>query len=134
MTPTAPIDWEALRTEAQRLAERAYVPYSHFSVGAAAITTTGEVVRGCNVENVSYGLTLCAECGLISDLVARGAGELAALVVVSGSGDCCTPCGRCRQILIEHAAPDALIQTADGPQRIVDLLPDHFDVTRLQDG
>ncbi len=134
MTLKGPIDWTALRTEAHRLTEKSYVPYSRFSVGAAAITSTGEIVRGCNVENVSYGLTLCAECGLVSDLVARGAGELEALVVVSGSGDYCTPCGRCRQILIEHAASGALIQTADGPQPIVDLLPDHFDLTRLQDG
>lgn len=134
MSPADPIDWAALRAEAHRLTERAYVPYSRFSVGAAALTSTGEIVRGCNVENVSYGLTLCAECGLISDLVGRGAGELAALVVVSGSGEFCTPCGRCRQILIEHAAPDALIQTADGTQRIVDLLPDHFNVTRLENG
>lgn len=116
------------------MTERAYAPYSQFAVGAAALTTTGEVVRGCNVENASYGVTLCAECGLISDLIARGAGQLRAVVVVSGSGEHCTPCGRCRQLLLEHCAPSALIDSPGGPHPIADLLPGHFDAERLESG
>ena len=128
------VDWEALTAAAHEMASRAYAPYSRFHVGAAALTTTGQVVTGCNVENVSYGLTLCAECGLISELVAAGAGKIVALAVVSGSGDYCSPCGRCRQLLIEHSAPDALIDTPSGPTRITELLPGHFDLNRLEGG
>lgn len=128
------IDWHELRELAIEMTKRAYAPYSNFSVGAAATTTTGAIVSGANVENVSYGLTLCAECGLVSDLVAHGAGKLVAVVVVSGSGEHCAPCGRCRQLLVEHAAPDALIDTEDGPKPVVDLLPGYFDASRLKDG
>lgn len=128
------IDWEKLRLLAVEMTKRAYAPYSNFSVGAAAVTTTGSIVSGANVENVSYGLSLCAECGLVSDLIAHGAGELLGVVVVSGSGEHCAPCGRCRQLLVEHAAPHALINTAEGPQPVVDLLPGHFDASRLKDG
>ncbi|NNF55866.1 MAG: cytidine deaminase [Acidimicrobiales bacterium] len=128
------INWDQLRQVALEMTKRAYAPYSNFSVGAAAITTTGSIVSGTNVENVSYGLTLCAECGLVSDLVAHSAGKLVAVVVVSGSGEHCAPCGRCRQLLVEHAAPHALINTAEGPRPVVDLLPGHFDVSRLKDG
>ncbi len=128
------IDWEELRQLAIEMTKRAYAPYSNFSVGAAAVTTTGSIVSGTNVENVSYGLTLCAECGLVSDLIAHGAGKLAGVVVVSGSGEHCAPCGRCRQLLVEHAAPQALIDTADGPHPLVELLPEHFDASRLKDG
>ena len=128
------IDWEGLRQLAIQMTTRAYAPYSNFTVGAAAVTTTGAIVSGANVENASYGLTLCAECGLVSDLVAHGAGKLAGVVVVSGSGEHCAPCGRCRQLLVEHAAPHALINTADGPHPLVELLPGHFDASRLKDG
>ncbi len=127
-------EWRALRAQAEAMTGRAYAPYSNFQVGAAALTTTGTIVRGTNVENVSYGLSLCAECGLVSDLIAREAGQLVAVVVVSGSGDYCAPCGRCRQLLIEHATEDALIDTADGPQPVRGLLPGFFDADRLQNG
>ena len=116
------------------MTSRAYAPYSGFHVGAAALTTTGQVVRGCNVENVSYGLTLCAECGLVSELVATGAGKIVALAVVSGSGDFCSPCGRCRQLLVEHSIPSAQIDTPSGPTLITALLPGHFDLNRLEGG
>lgn len=128
------IPWHRLRAEARAMTERAYAPYSKFSVGAAALTTTGQLVRGCNVENASYGVTLCAECGLVSDLVARDAGRLTAVVVVSGSGEHCTPCGRCRQLLLEHADDSALIDSPNGPHPIADLLPGHFDARRLESG
>ena len=128
------IDWDLLRTEARAMTERSYAPYSKFHVGAAALTSSGEIVRGCNVENVSYGLGLCAECGLVSELIGKGAGEIVAIAVVSGAGGHCAPCGRCRQILVEHSAEGALIDLPDGPSLIVDLLPGNFDPTRLGQG
>jgi len=94
-------DWDLLRREAVAMTERAYAPYSGVLVGACGITDDGRLVRGCNVENASYGLTLCAECGLVSDLVATGGGRLAALSVVAGDGSPLAPCGRCRQLLLE---------------------------------
>ncbi len=128
------IDWNLLRTAARKMTEHSYAPYSNFHVGAAALTTSGAVVTGCNVENVSYGLSLCAECGIVSDLARHKAGKIVALVVVSGSGDYCSPCGRCRQLLVEHAAPDAVIDTPSGPTPIASLLPGHFDLNRLEGG
>ncbi len=128
------IDWNRLRSEAEEMTTHAYAPYSGFRVGAAALTTTGKIVRGCNVENVSYGLTLCAECGLVSDLMQQAAGRIVAAAVVSGSGDYCSPCGRCRQLLVEHSTNDAVIDTPSGPTLIRALLPGHFDPNRLEGG
>lgn len=127
-------DWNELREIAKSLTKSSYAPYSNFRVGAAAITSTGATVTGCNVENASYGLTLCAECGLVSDLHAKGAGKLAAIVVVSGSGEHCPPCGRCRQLLLENSVPDALIDTADGPIEVKSLLPYGFNADRMTGG
>lgn len=106
--------------------QRAYVPYSGFPVGAAAITETGRIVIGCNVENASYGVTLCAECGLVSALHATGGGSLRAFVCVDSHGDHLMPCGRCRQLLWEHGGPELLIETAVGVRRLSDLLPMAF--------
>ena len=106
------IDWPALRAAAARMTERAYAPYSRLHVGAAGVTSDGRVVTGCNVENASYGLTLCAECGLVSALHASGGGTLAAVSVVSGEGQPLLPCGRCRQLLIEAGGPGLLVDTA----------------------
>jgi len=127
-------DWELLRRTAREMTSRSYAPYSNFHVGAAALTSEGLIVTGANVENVSYGLTLCAECGLVSDLARQQAGKIVALVVVSGSGDYCSPCGRCRQLLVEHAAVDGIIETPSGPIPIRSLLPGHFDFNRLEGG
>lgn len=128
------VDWEALRRAAHRAAEAAYAPYSGFRVGAAGLTEDGRMVTGCNVENLSYGLSLCAECGLVSALHASGGGRLAAVAIVSGSGAPCTPCGRCRQLLFEHGGPDCLVD-GDGTVRTVDeLLPFGFDAGRLREG
>ena len=99
------IDWAALRAAATEVAQRAYAPYSGLRVGAAGETSDGQVVVGCNVENASYGLTLCAECGLVSALHAAGGGSLAAVSVVSGDGQRLLPCGRCRQLLLEAGGP-----------------------------
>ena len=120
------IDWPALRAAAAQLAERAYAPYSRLHVGAAGVTSDGRVVTGCNVENASYGLTLCAECGLVSALHATGGGTLIAVSVVSGDGQRLLPCGRCRQLLIETGGPSLLVDTAAGPTELARLLPSPF--------
>ena len=101
------VDWPLLRREAAAMTDRAYAPYSGVLVGAAGLTDDGRVVRGCNVENASYGVTLCAECGLVSDLAATGGGRLVAVAVVAGDGRPLAPCGRCRQLLYEHGGPGA---------------------------
>ncbi len=131
---TSELPWDDLRAAAIEAAQRAYAPYSGFGVGAAALTSDGRVITGCNVENVSYGLTLCAECGLVSALHDGGGGTLRAVVVVSASGEPCTPCGRCRQLLAEHAAPDCLIDASGIPETIEQLIPGAFTPERLAEG
>ena len=128
------VDWSALRAAARQAAEHAYAPYSGFQVGAAGLTDDGRVLTGCNVENLSYGLTLCAECGLVSALHASGGGRLVAVAVVSGSGAPCTPCGRCRQLLLEHGGPGCLVDGDATARTIGELLPGAFDTERLERG
>jgi len=125
------IDWERLRAAAGDVASRAYAPYSRLRVGAAGLATDGRVVTGCNVENASYGLTLCAECGLVSALHASGGGTLTAVSVVAGDGAPLVPCGRCRQLLIEHGGPGLLLDADGGPMEIGALLPSAFTGTDL---
>jgi cytidine deaminase len=127
------IDWPGLRAAATAAAERAYAPYSGLRVGAAGLAVDGHVVTGCNVENASYGLTLCAECGLVSALHASGAGSLRAVAVVAGDGQPLLPCGRCRQLLLEAGGGDLLVDTADGPVELKVLLPAAFTGTDLAD-
>src|SRR5215831_1208893 len=119
------IDWAGLRAAAAEVAQRAYAPYSRLRVGAAGEAGDGRVVVGCNVENASYGLTLCAECGLVSALHAGG-GSLAAVSVVSGDGQRLLPCGRCRQLLLEAGGPSLLVDTDAGPIELSRLLPSPF--------
>ncbi len=120
------IDWKALRDKANIAARGAYAPYSRFPVGAAALVDDGRVVTGCNVENVSYGLGLCAECAVVCALHATGGGRLVALACVDGGGTALMPCGRCRQVLLEHGGPELLIDHAAGPRPLGELLPDAF--------
>ena len=127
------IDWPALRSAAAQMTERAHAPYSRLHVGAAGVTGDGRVVTGCNVENASYGLTLCAECGLVSALHASGAGSLRAVAVVAGDGQPLLPCGRCRQLLLEAGGGDLLVDTAEGPVELKVLLPAAFTGTDLAD-
>ncbi len=117
------VDWPALRRAAVEAMGRAYAPYSQFPVGAAALVDDGRVVVGCNVENASYGLGLCAECGLVSALMTSGGGRLVAFACVDRVGSALMPCGRCRQLLWEHGGPDLLVDTADGPVPMTELLP-----------
>lgn len=117
------IDWNLLRAEALTAMKRAYVPYSHFPVGVAALVDDGRVVTGCNVENASYGLTLCAECGLVSSLIATGGGRLIAFACVDINGNPLMPCGRCRQLLQEHGGSHLKLMTDQGVKTLADLLP-----------
>jgi cytidine deaminase len=123
---TTEIDWEALRTAAQDVMSRAYAPYSHFPVGAAALVDDGRVVVGCNVENASYGLTLCAECAVVSALHVSGGGRLVAFACVDAHGNALMPCGRCRQLLWEHGGPGLLVETVSGIKPMTEVLPDAF--------
>ena len=125
------IDWPALRKAAREAMRMAYVPYSKYPVGAAALVDDGRIVSGCNVENASYGITLCAECGIVSQLAATGGGRLKAMACVDGEGTVLTPCGRCRQLLFEHGGPDCLIDHEGNPVRLSYLLPDAFGPNHL---
>lgn len=122
MTP----DWDALTEAARDAMARAYAPYSGYPVGAAALTTDGRLVTGCNVENAGYGVTLCAECGLISSLVLTGGGRLAAFTCVGGDGRTVVPCGRCRQLLWEHGGPELLVKMPSGITTMDKVLPEAF--------
>ena len=119
-------DWERLRAAATDAAQRAYAPYSGLRVGVAGLVDDGRVVVGCNVENASYGMTLCAECGLVSALHAGGGGRLVAVCCVDGAGDHLMPCGRCRQLLFEAGGGGLLVDHRDGPLPLSDLLPHAF--------
>lgn len=130
---TADADWAALRAAARDVMSRAYAPYSGFPVGAAALADDGRTVTGCNVENAAFGVALCAECGLVSSLIASGGGRITAFTCVDRNGDVLMPCGRCRQLLWEHGGPDLLVDTARGGIRpMADLLPDAFGPSDLQ--
>jgi cytidine deaminase len=129
----AAVDWAALRSTARQAMEQAYAPYSGFRVGAAALVDDGRVVSGCNVENASYGLTLCAECGLVSALHASGGGRLVAFTCVDGRGGLLMPCGRCRQLLWEHGGPDLLVETPYGVRPMTEVLPAAFGPEDLED-
>jgi len=123
---SAGIDWESLRATALSAMEKAYVPYSKFPVGVAALVDDGRVIAGCNVENASYGLTLCAECSLVSALHMTGGGRLVAFTCVDGHGNTLMPCGRCRQLLFEHSAEGMLLETVSGIKTIDEVIPDAF--------
>jgi cytidine deaminase len=126
------IDWDLLRTEALAAMKKAYVPYSKFPVGVAALVDDGRIVTGCNVENASYGLTLCAECGLVSSLIASGGGRLVAFACVDISGNPLMPCGRCRQLLQEHGGSKLQMMTDQGVKMLADLLPWAFGPEEIE--
>jgi cytidine deaminase len=127
------IDWNALRAVANEAMTKAYAPYSNFPVGAAAITDSGQIVSGCNVENASYGLGLCAECSLVSNLTMTGGGKLVAFTCVDGRGNILMPCGRCRQLLFEHSAEGMVLETVSGLKTIDEVLPDAFGPRDLEE-
>ena len=128
MSSSTAIPWKELREQARHATTTSYAPYSHVTVGACAITVDGRIVVGANVENASYGLTLCAECSLVSDLTRLGGGRLRAVSIVAGDGQPIAPCGRCRQVLFEHGGNELLIDAGDGvdPTSLGELLPGAF--------
>jgi cytidine deaminase len=126
------INWDALRAVAVEAMKKSYSPYSNFAVGAAAITTDGRIVSGCNIENASYGVTLCAECSLVSDLLMTGGGKLIAFTCVDANSNVLMPCGRCRQLLVEHAAPGMILETISGLKTMAEVLPDAFTREELE--
>jgi len=128
------INWDDLKKAAISAMKNAYAPYSHFPVGAAALVDDGRIVSGCNVENASYGIGLCAECGLVSTLSMTGGGKLVAFYCVDGAENILMPCGRCRQLLFEHSAPGMQLQTVSGLKTIEEVLPDAFGPTDLLEG
>ena len=119
-------EWDQLKQAAVEVMGRAYAPYSRYPVGAAARTDDGRTVVGCNVENAAYGVTLCAECGLVSQLHATGGGRLTHFVCVNADSDVIMPCGRCRQLLFEHGGRDLLVWTVSGVRPMSEVLPDAF--------
>jgi len=125
-------DWDALQAEAVAVSRRAYAPYSHYPVGAAAIVDDGRLVVGCNVENAAYGVVLCAECGVVSSLHATGGGRLTHVVCVNGEGDVIMPCGRCRQLLWENGGATLELMTPSGVKTMVEVLPDAFGPEDLE--
>jgi cytidine deaminase len=131
--PSGDIDWDELRAVATEAMEHAYAPYSRYKVGAAALVSDGRIVSGCNVENAAYGVVLCAECGLVSDLHRTGGGKLVAFVCVDAHGATIMPCGRCRQLLSEHAVTGMLLETVSGIRTIDEVLPDAFGPRDLEE-
>lgn len=126
------VDWEKLRIAAVEVMHRAYAPYSKFPVGAAGLVDDGRVVVGCNVENAAYGVVLCAECGMVSQLHATGGGKLVAMACVNAAGEPLLPCGRCRQLLWEQGGPRMLIDAEGGPLTVAELLPHGFGLAELE--
>ncbi|UXM92939.1 cytidine deaminase [Paenarthrobacter sp. JL.01a] len=127
------VDWQALEAAAVQAMANAYAPYSKFPVGAAALTEDGRIVSGCNVENASYGLTLCAECALVGQLHMSGGGRIAAFYCVDGQGNVLMPCGRCRQLLYEFRAPGMQLMTTQGIKTMDQVLPDAFGPEHLEE-
>ncbi|MGJ9406911.1 MULTISPECIES: cytidine deaminase [Nesterenkonia] len=130
--PDHAADWERLTTQARIAMTRAYVPYSDYPVGAAALLEDGTIISGCNVENASYGLTLCAECTMIGALQMAGGGKIVAFTCVNRQGEYITPCGRCRQLLLEFSAPTMHVRTARGTTTLDALLPESFGPRDLE--
>lgn len=127
------IDWQNLRKAAYDATQRSYAPYSKFRVGAAALVDDGRVITGCNVENASYGLSLCAECGLVSQLHDSGGGRLVAVTALHADGTILAPCGRCRQLLLEAGGHELLVDGPNRPRPLSELLPDSFSGQDLLD-
>jgi cytidine deaminase len=128
------INWDELKTAAVKAMRHAYAPYSGYQVGAAALVDDGRTVSGCNVENAAYGVTLCAECGLVSSLHLSGGGRLTHFVCVNRDGEVIMPCGRCRQLLWENGGPELQVMTVSGVRPMTEVLPEAFGPDDLEKG
>ncbi|KNX37847.1 cytidine deaminase [Luteipulveratus halotolerans] len=126
------VDWDALKAEAVEAMRTAYAPYSHFPVGVAGLVDDGRVVSGCNVENAAYGVALCAECGMVSELHRTGGGRLVAVACVNAEGEPLMPCGRCRQLLWEHGGPTCELLTPQGVLPMTQVLPQAFGLADIE--
>ena len=126
------VDWQLLEKTAIAAMESAYAPYSKFPVGVAALVDDGRIISGCNVENASYGLTLCAECGLVSNLILSGGGRLVAFICVDLNKNYLMPCGRCRQLLQEHGGSKLAMMTDQGVKPLAELLPWAFGPEEME--
>jgi len=133
VSQTASIEWDLLHARAVEAMGRAYAPYSRFPVGVAGLVDDGRIVSGCNVENAAYGVALCAECGMVSQLHLTGGGRLVAVSCVNGNGDPLMPCGRCRQLLWENGGPGCQVMTSAGARTMTEVLPDAFGGDDLED-
>lgn len=134
MTTMPPkIDWSTLRSTAHAAQQHAYAPYSQFRVGAAALIDDGRIISGCNVENASFGLSLCAECAILGALHIGGGGRIVAICCI-GNDNPVTPCGRCRQLLWEHGGGDLLVEVEGEPHRLQELIPFAFPEHSVFDG
>jgi cytidine deaminase len=133
VSQTASIEWDLLHARAVEAMGRAYAPYSRFPVGVAGLVDDGRIVSGCNVENAAYGVALCAECGMVSQLHLTGGGRLVAVSCVNGNGDPLMPCGRCRQLLWENGGPGCQVMTSSGARTMTEVLPDAFGGDDLDD-
>jgi cytidine deaminase len=125
------VHWGVLRDAAVEAMGHAYAPYSRYPVGAAGLVDDGRLVSGCNVENAAYGVALCAECGMVSQLHITGGGRLTHVVCVDGHGSVIMPCGRCRQLLFENGGPELQLMTGSGVRRMDEVLPDAFGPDNL---
>ncbi len=123
---TSDQQWDALTQAAIEIMKMAYAPYSKFKVGVAGLMDDGRIVVGCNVENASYGIGLCAECGMVSAIHASGGGKLVAITCVDQHGNSLMPCGRCRQLLWENGTPTTQITTPEGIKTLTEILPQAF--------
>ncbi len=131
MSERPQIDWESLHATAIEAMRTAYAPYSGYSVGVAGLVDDGRTVSGCNVENAAYGVALCAECGMVSELHRTGGGRLVAVYCVDARGEALMPCGRCRQLLWENGGPECLLQTPEGVLPMTEVLPQAFGAHNL---
>lgn len=126
-----PIDWDNLAIQAKAGFDKAYAPYSQFHVGAAAVSENGVVVKGCNVENASYGLTVCAERNCLAQGVIAGETRFSAIAIYTNQEKLTPPCGACRQVIVEFMAPDAIVMAVNHVNAckkwtVNELLPDAF--------
>jgi len=131
-------EWSVLIPQAKQSFERAYAPYSNFHVGAAAQTKSGKVVCGCNVENASYGLTVCAERNCIAQAIIGGEKEFTSMVIYTEQEKLTPPCGACRQVIVEFFEPTAVIVAVNHLNNqkqwtVNELLPDAFTPKDLID-
>ena len=126
------VSYEELIEKAKDASKNAYAPYSNFRVGACVLTDNGNIYTGCNFENASYGLSICAERNAIGSAIANGENKIKVVAIYSPNMDNCTPCGACRQVINEFKTEETVVITIAGDKLIVktieELLPGGFEL------